>query len=363
MIAQLPPVKRITDQVLGDFGIPREMLSYIDYPSDYDSPRRAARARGHRHLGPGARGLRRPAVGLLGAQPRPRPVQGPQPARRDRGQGGRDHRRLERHRRGARAARRRGRRRSWCWSRARRTSWRRSKAEIEEAGGVAHVHPGRPVRPRGLRPPGRGDPRRARPRRHPRQQRRALDPALDRELVRPLPRLPAHDAAELLRRAEADPRVPARDARPQVRPHHQRLLDRRADQHAALLGLRREQERARRVLALDRVGDRRRRRAHHDRLHAARAHADDRADRDLRRVPDRHARRGRGHDHAGDDLPAEEDRDAPRHLRRGALRDRAEVRGRDPQHGVQAVPRERGRARREEEGRSRSRPRASRSRT
>jgi short-subunit dehydrogenase len=36
MLAQLPPVKRITDQVLGDFGIPREVLSYIDYPSDYD---------------------------------------------------------------------------------------------------------------------------------------------------------------------------------------------------------------------------------------------------------------------------------------------------------------------------------------
>jgi thioester reductase-like protein len=37
MLAQLPPVKRITDQVLGDFGIPREVLTYIDYPSDYDS--------------------------------------------------------------------------------------------------------------------------------------------------------------------------------------------------------------------------------------------------------------------------------------------------------------------------------------
>jgi thioester reductase-like protein len=37
MITQLPPVKRITDQVLSDFGIPREVLSYIDYPSDYDS--------------------------------------------------------------------------------------------------------------------------------------------------------------------------------------------------------------------------------------------------------------------------------------------------------------------------------------
>jgi NAD(P)-dependent dehydrogenase (short-subunit alcohol dehydrogenase family) len=37
MIAQLPPVRKITDQVLGDLGIPRETLSYIDYPSEYDS--------------------------------------------------------------------------------------------------------------------------------------------------------------------------------------------------------------------------------------------------------------------------------------------------------------------------------------
>jgi short-subunit dehydrogenase len=37
MIAQLPPVRRITDQLLGDFGIPREVLTYIDYPSDYDA--------------------------------------------------------------------------------------------------------------------------------------------------------------------------------------------------------------------------------------------------------------------------------------------------------------------------------------
>src|SRR4029079_2012728 len=37
MIAQLPVVRRITDQVLGDFGIPREVLSYIDSPSEYDA--------------------------------------------------------------------------------------------------------------------------------------------------------------------------------------------------------------------------------------------------------------------------------------------------------------------------------------
>jgi NAD(P)-dependent dehydrogenase (short-subunit alcohol dehydrogenase family) len=37
MVSQLPPVRRIVDQTLRDFGIPRETLSYIDYPTDYDS--------------------------------------------------------------------------------------------------------------------------------------------------------------------------------------------------------------------------------------------------------------------------------------------------------------------------------------
>jgi thioester reductase-like protein len=37
MIAQLPPVRRITDTVLGDLGIPRDTLSYVDFPTDFDS--------------------------------------------------------------------------------------------------------------------------------------------------------------------------------------------------------------------------------------------------------------------------------------------------------------------------------------
>jgi NAD(P)-dependent dehydrogenase (short-subunit alcohol dehydrogenase family) len=37
MITQLPPVRRITDTVLGDLGIPRDTLSYVDYPTDFDS--------------------------------------------------------------------------------------------------------------------------------------------------------------------------------------------------------------------------------------------------------------------------------------------------------------------------------------
>jgi NAD(P)-dependent dehydrogenase (short-subunit alcohol dehydrogenase family) len=36
-IQMLPPVKRITDQVLADLGIPRSVLVYINYPTSFDS--------------------------------------------------------------------------------------------------------------------------------------------------------------------------------------------------------------------------------------------------------------------------------------------------------------------------------------
>jgi short-subunit dehydrogenase len=36
-IQMLPPVRRITDQVLGDLGIPRSVLTYINYPTSFDS--------------------------------------------------------------------------------------------------------------------------------------------------------------------------------------------------------------------------------------------------------------------------------------------------------------------------------------
>src|SRR5262249_31066141 len=38
-LQMLPPVKRITDQVLNDLGIPRSVLVYINYPTDFDSTR------------------------------------------------------------------------------------------------------------------------------------------------------------------------------------------------------------------------------------------------------------------------------------------------------------------------------------
>ena len=57
--------------------------------------------------------------------------------------------------------------------------------------------------------------------------------------ARPVPRLRAHHAAQLLRRDPAGDGAAAGDARAAARPRRQRLLDRRADQPAALLGVRR----------------------------------------------------------------------------------------------------------------------------
>jgi thioester reductase-like protein len=36
-LAMLPPVKRITDTILGDLGIPRSVLTYVNYPTSFDS--------------------------------------------------------------------------------------------------------------------------------------------------------------------------------------------------------------------------------------------------------------------------------------------------------------------------------------
>ena len=132
--------------------------------------------------------------------------------------------------------------------------------------------PLRPVRHERHRAHGQGSAAGARPGRRSREQRRPLDPPFDRAVVRPVPRLRAHDAAELLRRRPPRPHAVADDApdrtgRPQGRSHHQHQLDRRPDEHAAVLGLRRVQGGARRVLALHRV-----RGASHDGVHLTTIH-------------------------------------------------------------------------------------------
>ncbi len=84
-----------------------------------------------------------------------------------------------------------------------------------------------------------------------------------------------------------------RSCGPEVRPRRQHLLDRRADQPAALLGVRRLQGRARRLEQRRVERARGRRHLVHQHPHAAGAHADDRADQALRPVPDHLPRPGR----------------------------------------------------------------------
>ncbi len=83
------PLQNVWTQLLRDLQIPKSVLGFINYPTRFDSG---------------------DAVGLLGAPPRPRPLDRPQPARRGEGQGGGDHRRVLRHRRGGGDPHRGGRR-------------------------------------------------------------------------------------------------------------------------------------------------------------------------------------------------------------------------------------------------------------
>ena len=157
--------------------------------------------------------------------------------------------------------------------------------------------------------------------------------------LRPLPRLRAHDPAQLPRRRAADPRPAALDARPQVGPRHQHQLDRHADQPAALLRLCGLEGGARRLQPGDRLGGGRRRRPHDDDPHAAGAHADDRPDPDVRRLPGDLAGGGGGDDRRGDGPPAEEGGDAAGDLWRAALRGGTEGERSDPEPGLPALPR------------------------
>ena len=128
--------------------------------------------------------------------------------------------------------------------------------------------------------------------RHARQQRGPLDPPLGGALLRPLPRLRADDQAQLPGHGQAHAGAAPAHAREEGRPHRQRVVDRRADEPAAVLGLRRVEVGARRVHARGELGDdRRQRHLHHD-PHAARAHGDDRARRRCT-TPSRRSRRTR----------------------------------------------------------------------
>ena len=287
------PIQNVFNQVLRDLRVPKTVLQFINYPTRFDSTdtqKMLAKAKirvplledyawrlwdyWERHLDPDLSIDR----SLRGAVQR---------------QGGGDHRRLVRHRRGRRDPRRRGRRQGRGSLRATRRSSPRCGRRSPDVGGFAKTYSCDITDLRRERQAREGHPEGLRPRRRAGQQRRPLHPPLAGAVVRPLPRLRAHDAAQLLRLRAPDDEPAAVDDGAQERARDQRLVDRRADQRAALLGLRGVEGRARVVRALRGVRVPRRGRALHEHQHAAGAHADDRADQDLRGDADRSSRRRR----------------------------------------------------------------------
>ena len=209
--------------------------------------------------GIGHRGARRStsyaeqALGLLGAQPRPRPLQGPLVRGRGQRAHGRHHRRLVGHRPAAAHEDRRGRRHPAARRARRWTSSRRPRPRSRRP--AARRTPTRPTSPtstRSTRSSSACSPTTPRSTCSSTTPGRSIRRSIALSL-RPLPRLRAHDAAQLLRRDQADHGPAAAHARARLGPHRQRLLDRRADEPAALQRLRRLEGRARRVDARRRL--------------------------------------------------------------------------------------------------------------
>ncbi len=153
-----------------------------------------------------------------------------------------------------------------------------AREEFSVAGPRARDLQRRHFRPRAMRGVHSADLQRTRRHRHSRQQRRALDSPRGREFLRPPARPRTADAAELLRGGSADDGIPARHDGAALRAHRQHLLDQRADDCAALLGLCRLEVRAGGVVRLRGERVSRSQRGFHQRQHAHRAHRDDRAD-------------------------------------------------------------------------------------
>jgi hypothetical protein len=297
------PVRRVRAAVMKDLGLPEDILTFVNYPTRFDCRDTQAAAQGLRHRMPQPEGLRLAPVGLLGTPPRPRPAHRPLPARHGGRQGGAGHRRLLRHWPGGGAQVRRGR----CHHhhlRPRPGQARRSLQGSQGARLCEFVAYGRHRRHGRLRPLHAAAGREPRWRGFPDQQRRPLHPPRHRVQLRPLPRLRAHDAAQLLRLPARDHGAAARHGGKAQGPCGEHQLHRRADQRAAFFRLRGLQGGAGRVdaLRLQRV----RRPGHHlhHHQHAAGAHADDRAHEHLQQRAHAGARRGRRHDRRGLHLQA-----------------------------------------------------------
>ena len=76
-LGSLAPIKRMVRAVLTDLGIPRDVFQFINWPTRYDNRETAKALKGSGIDVPPLDDLRGEAVGLLGAQPRPRPLHRP----------------------------------------------------------------------------------------------------------------------------------------------------------------------------------------------------------------------------------------------------------------------------------------------
>ena len=140
LLLQLPALKGVRRTILADLGIPEEILGHVGFTAQFDTRDTERALAGSRHRGPAAGRLRRAHLGLLGAQARPRPLQGPLVRGRHQRAHGRHHRRLERHRpRGGDEDRGKAGGIPLLVARS-MDKLEEAKAEIEAAGGTAYAY-------------------------------------------------------------------------------------------------------------------------------------------------------------------------------------------------------------------------------
>ena len=187
-----PPAKRVAKMALGELGIPAGILSYVNYPTHFDSTDAQAALEGS--------GIAVPPLETYADRIWDYWERNLDPSLfKDRSLSGAvrgkivlDHRRLLGDRQSGRGQGRRRRRHGA----ARRPLDGQAGGDQsrDRAGRRRRPHPPlRHVRRRGRRADGRRGPHLPRPRRHRRQQRRPLDPPLGRARRRALPRLRADD--------------------------------------------------------------------------------------------------------------------------------------------------------------------------
>ena len=182
-------------------GSRESVLTYVNYPTRFDSRRDPGGARGHRTSAfPPLEAYADKLWDYWERNLDPDLFKDRSLARRDRRQDRDDHRRLVGHRQGGRDQGRRGR--SDVAARRPHAGEARGDEERDRGGGRRGATSTAATSPTSRTSTGwptevleqHGQ------RRHPRQQRRPLDPPLGEALLRPLPRLRADDAAQLLRR-------------------------------------------------------------------------------------------------------------------------------------------------------------------